>query len=257
MTPLLVAARRRLRGFVRLVFPYGSVRRVLTGPVRGARYVVEAGMGLSYAIGFEREQLAFLGARLRPGMTVYDIGANRGQMALFFSRAVGGGGRVLSFEPAPDTFASLVRNLALNGASNVEPHNVAVGASDGTASFHFESDRPTEGYLTEARRDLPDARSFDVRVRSLDSMVREGTPLPDVMKVDVEGAAPALLRGARAVIERSSPSVYIELHSPEEQAAVRDELGRRGYIIEAMDGQRVADPTASWVSPLWCHRPRS
>ena len=247
---------RRLEKLARLLFPYGSVRSVLTGPVRGARYVVEPGMGVSYAVGFERRLLSFLGSRIRSGMTVYDVGANRGQMALFFARTVGPSGRVVSFEPAPPTYASLRRNVSLNGVANVDARNVAVGDSDGWAAFHFESDRPTEGYLTSARRDLGGAASFVVQVRCLDSLLSEGSPPPDVIKIDVEGAAPGVLRGARRLIARHGPSVYIELHSPEEQAAIRDELGARGYVIESLDGRRVNDPTVAWVSPLWCHRPR-
>ena len=244
----------RLGGLVRLFFPYGAVRRVLTGPVRGSRYVVEPGMGFSYAVGFERPLLSFLRRKLRPGMTVYDVGANRGQMALFFARAVGRQGRVLSFEPAPTAYSSLVRNLALNGADNVEPHNVAVGAAVEIAAFHFEEERPTEGFLTTARQDLPGTRSFDVQVRTLDALVAGGAPRPDLVKIDVEGAARGVLEGARGVLDACSPSIYVELHSADEQAAVRDELAARGYTIERLDGRRVVDPTAEWVSPLWCWR---
>jgi hypothetical protein len=48
------------------------------------------------------------------------------------------------------------------------------------------------------------------------------------------------------------PSIYIELHGPEEQAAVRDEIAARGYIVQTLDGAIVHDVTAGWASPLWC-----
>ena len=46
--------------------------------------------------------------------------------------------------------------------------------------------------------------------------------------------------------------IYLELHGPEEQAGVRDELVSLGYEIETLDGAVVTDPTAGWASPLWC-----
>lgn len=68
----------------RWLYPYGAVRRVVRGPVRGMRFIVEPGMGVSYAMGSGAYNFGFLASRCRRGMTVYDIGANRGQMALFF-----------------------------------------------------------------------------------------------------------------------------------------------------------------------------
>ncbi len=80
---------RPLQVLARGFYPYGSVRRVMCGPVRGMRFVVGPGIGISYAMGLGTYHFDFLRSRCRPGMTVYDIGANRGQMALFFARQVG------------------------------------------------------------------------------------------------------------------------------------------------------------------------
>jgi hypothetical protein len=72
------------------------------------------------------------------------------------------------------------------------------------------------------------------------------------MKVDVEGAAGEVLRGAARLLDQHGPAVFLEIHGPQEQAAARDELQARGYRLETLDGTPVGDPTASWVSPLWC-----
>jgi hypothetical protein len=90
---------------IRLLYPHGSVRTVLRGPLKGARFEVTPGMGATYAWGWEVMNQRFLSQRVRPGAVIYDVGANRGQMALYFSRLVPGLlGQVFSFEPAPRQF---------------------------------------------------------------------------------------------------------------------------------------------------------
>jgi len=190
---------------------------------------------------------------LRDGMTVYDVGANRGQLALFFSRVVGSRGRVVSFEPVPSVFATLERNIALNDLRNVTPFCMALGDSTGTAEFAFAESRSTEGKLVtvEKTSELPGTSVQEVRIERLDS-IAENLPPPDLMKVDVEGGAASVFRGGGCVLDRARPLIYLELHGPEEQAGVRDELQGRGYRVESLAGTPVNDPTAEWVSPLWC-----
>ena len=53
------------KSIARLLFPYGSVRRVLWGPLRGYKYVVQPGMGLTYAFG-KQEGARFLAKRITP-----------------------------------------------------------------------------------------------------------------------------------------------------------------------------------------------
>jgi hypothetical protein len=86
--------------------------------------------------------------------------------------------------------------------------------------------------------------------------MRADEPPPDFVKIDVEGAGAAVLRGAAKILEAGSPVVYIELHGPDEQRGVRDELLTRGYRARTLEGRLVDDPVAEWQSPLICARPR-
>lgn len=241
---------------VRWLYPYGSTRRVLRGPARGQRFVVEPGIGFSYAMGREDAAPRYFAPWVRAGMTVYDIGSNKGQMALLFASLVGDTGRVLAFEPAPKEFASLSRNLEINGLTFVRPRQAAVAESAGTLTFEYAPDHPTQGKLAsvEASYRVSGTESITVETLSLDDL-RDHEPLPDLIKIDVEGAAASALRGASGVLEDASPRIFIELHGPEEQAGVRDELLSRGYVAETLSGERVPDPTDGWHSPLWCFKP--
>src|ERR1035441_6724268 len=68
---------------------------------------------------YEPETKALLGSLIRPGMTVFDIGAHVGHYTLLAARIVGPTGRVYAFEPEPENFALLKRNVELNGYKNV------------------------------------------------------------------------------------------------------------------------------------------
>ncbi len=243
-----------VHGLVRLAYPYGSVRRVWRGPLRGMRYRVERGMGMSFAWGVGVSHWSWLRRLSWEGRCVYDIGGNRGQSALFFARLVGAGGMVVSFEPVRDIFDDLVFNVRLNRLTQVRPVCAAVADGAGTASFDFDPGASTQGKLTacEPSYVLPRARPLAVSVCTLDDLAGRELPPPDCLKIDVEGAAAAALRGATRTLAEFRPTVYIELHGPEEQQGVRDLIREHGYTAQTLDGKVVPDPTEGWHSPLWC-----
>jgi len=242
----------------RALYPTNSVRRVLLGPAKGCAYVVQPGMAASYALG--RGLYAdFFPGRVLPGMTVYDVGANKGQMALIFSRLVGARGHVLALEPARSQFAILERNLALNRISTVEALCAAASDADGSARFVFAPEYDTQGKLDsdESAAVAAGATAVQVPTFRLDTLLAEGRAVPDLIKIDVEGGLAPVLRGARGLLGGPrAPLVYVELHGIEEQAAVRDELIARGYAVYTLEGEPVRDPTAAWRNPLWCTPPR-
>lgn len=245
--------KRAFSKLIRLAYPFGRGRMILFGPLIGWRFVVERGHGFTYALGLGFNFL-FFGRHIRKGMVIYDIGSNRGQMALFFSRKIGVSGIVHAFEPAPVPFESLKRNCVLNSLSNVRLWQAVVSNMNGEESFTFFEDRPTEGRPERlaSKNQAAVGKAFRVTCLTLDSLVQRGERKPDVLKIDVEGSAAAVLEGARNILETTKPGIYIELHNAEEQRAVRDELQSRGYQLQTMDGRKVVDPTTGWSSPLWC-----
>ena len=220
------------------------------------QFIVSDGIGVSYAIGADAATPRHFARWVRPGMTVYDVGANKGQMALLFASLVGPSGRVVAFEPAPDVFACLQANVALNGLDGIRLVHAAAADVTGTLSFAYDPTRPTQGKLLDVEETLQlgAVETIEVPARPLD-LALDDEPPPDVMKLDVEGAAASALRGGARILDEIGPAVYLELHGPEEQAGVRDELLARGYVAETLDGTRVPDPTDGWHSPLWCHKP--
>lgn len=245
---------RLVQRLIRLIYPYGSLRTIKRGPLKNFRLVVSPSMGFTYIWslgGNEWDWVRFVTA----GQCVYDIGANCGQSTLHLARAVGRDGHVVAFEPVASNFSRLVRNIELNALTQVTPVCAAASDSDSEGRFEFNTNKSTQGRLLSLGQD--DTRSDDfqtikVQQLRLDSCSVRGWPPPSFLKVDVEGGAQAVLMGARDILKSCRPTVYIELHSSDEQSAVRDLLRDQGYRAYDLAGHAVEDPTAQWVSPLLC-----
>lgn len=168
------------------------------------------------------------------GKVVYDIGAWEGVLALFFARAVGSTGAVVAFEPNSSSAARLRTNLALNGISHVFLFEVALGEADGHAWLHVPRGVAARSQLIEQQTDLP------VLVKRLDALVAEAAlPLPNFIKVDVEGAELAVLRGAQATLTRCSPDMLIEVHPQTDRIALWMLLDGLGYDLHCLETRKA------------------
>lgn len=237
------------------LFPRGSVRRVWRGRLRGMRFIVRDAMGVSFAMGVDSFNRKFLLSHIRPGDTVYDVGANRGQMARYFSRRVGATGRVISFEPIAALANDLDQNCRVNQLKNVTCVQAAPAEHDGFAVFDYDPGHSSQGKLHDVEPSylVAGAAPQQVETVRLDTIL-ERYPPPTLVKIDVEGGAASVLRGARELIAPCSPRFYIELHGPDELVAVQNELTSRGYRAFDLKGNVIDDPGASKANPMWCVR---
>jgi FkbM family methyltransferase len=165
---------------------------------------------------------------VRPGDVVYDLGANVGYYSLAAARRVGPHGRVIAFEPLPDVADVLERHLAVNGIRNVTVERCAVSDEDGEAWFD-PGVGSAYGRLSETGR-------IRVPTVSLDRFCAvRGLPLPNVVKIDVEGAELQALRGAVGILRRARPRVMLSLHTAEMQRECPALLASLGYEFVAVD----------------------
>jgi len=163
---------------------------------------------------------------------VYDVGANVGFYTLLAAHLVGRAGSVVAFEPAARNVGYLRRHLELNALTNVRVLEAAVGDRVGTGLFQTG---PTfsEGRLVEG--DSLGPGQCYIKLVALDDLLADGgAPLPQMLKIDVEGAEYAVLRGAVNLLERGRPEIVLSTHT----TAVRNEcvqlLTQLGYDIRPM-----------------------
>jgi FkbM family methyltransferase len=132
------------------------------------------------------------------------------------SLLVGPTGQVHAFEPARDTFNSLVRNLALNDCANVVPVKVAVSDVPGELLLRKDPQHPTaDGHSfvqsLEGSSSLIESDEI-VRAVTLDGFdgLSASFNAIDLMVIDVEGAEHAVLMGARRMLSQGNPTLLLE-----------------------------------------------
>jgi FkbM family methyltransferase len=213
-----IAARQHTSGFVNAV--WSAVSRplrwrpipILGGPARGLRINLH-GSAVAFATGAaERPVQDALARELHEGATVFDIGANVGFVTLVAARLVGPSGRVVAFEPVPENAEAIRENLALNAIDWVELHETAVGRTGGSARM-IVSDVSAFSRLETVNVPTGARERIDVSVTSIDEFMSLGAaPVPDLVKIDVEGAELEVLEGMRRTIAEHRPVILCEVH---------------------------------------------
>lgn len=224
------------RRFAALIYPGDEWQwvDVERGPFRGMRLWVRPRTHKFVLSGrFEPEVQRELGALLRPGSVLWDVGANVGAVSLLAARLVGPQGRVVAFEPDPDNVGRLRRNLEANHADNVDVVEAAVGAGEGTAHF-----QPGDGG-GETGRVVTGRDGIEVALTSLDAAAGKGLPPPDVVKLDVEGLEVDVLRGGRELLGGRRPALVVEVHEAGNEARLREELEPLGYALRRLSRRHV------------------
>jgi FkbM family methyltransferase len=149
------------------------------------------------------------------GMTVYDVGAFQGLLTLFFaSRAEA----VICFEPNTKSHKRLMENLMLNAIKNVEVRKVGVGSRHETRKMVGNplmlGGASVEGKTVEEMlRARVGTVVEDISIVTLDEEIPQASlPVPDFIKIDIEGWEIEALRGARHTLELHKPALFLEMH---------------------------------------------
>lgn len=215
--------------------------RVCGGALEGAAMLVDLSCEKYYWLGTHEEHIQHvLRERLHAGAVVYDIGAHAGFFSLLCSRLVGERGRVVAFEPRVGNAARLRANVAANAANNVEVREAAVSDRAGEASFLMHASS-LEGFLSD---DSTDGATTTVRTETIDALVEAGLPVPQLLKIDVEGGEGAVIRGAARTIAMHEPELLIEIHSDIAGSEVAAALPCRYAFRDAGSGRIAKQPLA-------------
>lgn len=145
------------------------------------------------------------------GKTVYDVGAYIGLLTIFFAKKVGARGRVIAFEPNPESFSKLLITTARY--PNVTPFNLGLGNKHEKltliASAHSRATGTVEPTI---KREITTHahKEWNVQIVPLDTL--HNLPPPHFVKIDVEGFEYNVLEGMKSTILSHKPMMCIESH---------------------------------------------
>jgi FkbM family methyltransferase len=185
----------------------------------GARFIwdpedVRAAPNMALLEGsYEPQELAVLSGLAKSRNVIFDVGANVGWYAVQLARIVDAETRIFCFEPVQATYGRLAENIRLNGLDGrVRLFNLGLSDAAGAADFFLPA---FSGSVAASARNLhPEepAAKLTVQLETADDFAeREHIDHIDLIKCDVEGAELSVLRGARRIIERDKPIIFLEM----------------------------------------------
>lgn len=207
--------------FLHVRFP---IRR---GPNRGRWWSVTTGRNY-FRDRFVPGKAACLPQLVRPGAVVWDIGAHCGYTALLESAAAGDAGKVFAFEPNPRNRHLLELHLRWNNAANARVLPYAMSGTDGEMSFGWDESQRASSIASHLG-----GSGWKVPVRHVDGLIASGElPVPDFLKIDVEGAEVDLLRGAANLLASDRAlTIVLSTHTAELHDSCCATLRAAGFTI--------------------------
>ncbi len=208
--------------------------------------------------GYESETTPLFFRLASRAQVTIDVGAYVGYYTLLAAHA-NPQGRVYAFEPMPDTYERLRKNIAMNSLSNVECFCKAVGEKEGAAKFFY-----TAGLLpcsSSLSFDFMQTASglcvSDVDVLALDRFVSERElQRVDLIKIDTESTEPQVLLGMAETLRRDRPFIICEVLGRGSEQALEEilrPLGYRYYLItpKGLDLRARIEGHPVWLNYLF------
>ena len=156
--------------------------------------------------------LNHLKAMIAPDSTIIDVGANIGFLSIKFSKWISKKGLVIAIEPEPLNVQILKQTLGEKKISNVEVINGAAAEKEGTLFLKLNPLNPADHRLSD--------QGIPIKAFTIDSLLDGKGCLPvSLIKIDVQGAEPRVLQGAKNTISQYKPIIFIEIDDESLNAA--------------------------------------
>lgn len=197
-------------------------------------YVVSAHVARGLGSVIDEVPLKLLSNLCKEADVLFDIGANIGIIAMILAKKMKPGTTIYSFEPAPVSFKYLADTARVQkGNAKIKAENVAISNEDGKLYFTNDGHSCTNHVAT-----ADEAGVISVDAITMDSFCKHNKVVPQVVKVDVEGAEYLALQGMRDTLKNNNCTVLMEMHliqlkesgvSGQMFADIIDEVGYKAF----------------------------
>jgi FkbM family methyltransferase len=188
----------------------------------------------------EPETVNWIENYMKPGQVFFDVGANIGAYSLIANAHLKGNLTVHAFEPSYSNYYQLCRNIILNGfQASITPHMIGLTENTEMLTFHYQSlDAGSAGHRFGAQ--TPNASSAQYVYSqpligfSMDYLIKKfGIPVPNHIKLDVDGTEFEVLSGAEKTLQRKDvKSILVEVRSKDGiSTKVKEILSSKGFHL--------------------------
>ncbi len=206
------------------LIPNNTVLPILQGKLKGKKWIKGSSINGCWLGTYEFDKQQLFQEYVKPGMVIYDVGANAGFYTLLGSVLTGNSGKVFAFEPVPRNIFYIKKHLELNKIDNTVVVGKAV--SDKITKLKFSlSTNPSMGHISEEGE-------IEVETITLDEFIQQGNPPPDLIKMDIEGAEFEALIGVRELFKTNKPIIFLATHGEDIKKNCLQLLKDFGYKIE-------------------------
>ena len=161
--------------------------------------------------GFREKSKELLLENIKENDTVIDVGANVGEISLRAANIVGNkGGKIYSFEPDLINFNRFLNNIKINAVKNITPINKGLGNVDGVFNLSVvDENNRGMNRIVESNESLNTSK---IEVTILDNYIKlKNITRVDLIKIDTEGFEMNVIKGAKNLLKRFRPILFIEL----------------------------------------------
>lgn len=179
-------------------------------------------------------------------LVIWDVGAHIGYQSLVFAASLGSNVKVISFEPNPNNVKWFKSNMLLNKKYSSKISLIENALSNKIENVNFNIGNKNNatssgGYIDNTIPPLPESsyvnfKKILLKTNTIDDIIKtDNLLLPDIIKIDVEGAELKVLQGGIETIKKHRPELIIEIHNIPMMFHVYEFLKSLNYSIKILD----------------------
>ena len=153
-----------------------------------------------YKLFFEKKDILYIASHIKPNSTILDIGANIGIYTHFFLKYSDHKSIILAFEADKKNYEILTKKF--KNLKKIKCFNYIVSNTNGYGYLKKNLSNPTAHFIAESGEKIKSVK--------LDSIINDNKKKVSLIKIDVEGAEALVLIGAKNIIKKNKPAIYLE-----------------------------------------------